>query len=152
MPTITKEEELIIRQMFLGKVPESDLEVIKVCVMEVKKGKGIYREVAKCGADLHESATKIAELTGLHSSVAGILSGVLWGILRSKADRVRRIKIGITKATWGYEAYLCKHPLHDALNGREFSIIKGARIGFFSHIHPGELVGCSCISESIIPL
>lgn len=42
MPTITKEEELIIRQMLSEKPSKSELKVIKACISEVKKRKGIF--------------------------------------------------------------------------------------------------------------
>lgn len=151
MPTITKEEELIIRQIFSAKASESELKVIKVCVSEVKKGKGIYSDVVKCGADLHSATAKIAELTGMSMPMSGALSRVLWGLVRQKIERVRQLGVGITHGIWVYESYLCKHQSHSRLNGKPFPLKKGARISLFKRIHAGQLVGCGCMMKPDLP-
>lgn len=152
MISICKEEELIIREMFYGKASQSELEIIKRCVVEVKNGKGIYSEIVRIGPDLHLSKARISEITGVNASASGLLSHVLWTLVRSRIESARMIKSGIDKATWVYESYLCKHPKHATLNGREFSIRKGISVGFFLRIHVGELVGCGCMSKPSIKL
>ncbi|HCR0506195.1 hypothetical protein ACS6I8_15155 [Enterobacter kobei] len=152
MPTITKEEELIIRQMLSEKPSKSELKVIKACISEVKKRKGIYSDVVKCGADLHSSTAKIAEITGMSMPMSGVLSRVLWNLARNKIERVRLLGVGITHGVWVYESYLCKHQSHSRLNGKPFPLMKGARISLFKRIHAGQLVGCGCMVKPQLPL
>ncbi|EPB6201538.1 hypothetical protein ACRQ2P_001111 [Escherichia coli] len=152
MISICREEELIIRDMFSGKASKSELEIIKRCVVEVKKGKGIYSEVVTCGSDLHSSAARISEITGVNLSASRVLSRVLWGLVRSKLERARQMTSGIDKATWVYESYLCRHQNHAPLDGQEFQLKKGIRVGIFRRIHVGDLVGCGCMTRPIIPI
>lgn len=152
MSSLSKEEDLIIRQMLSGKTVDTDLLIIRKCALDVKEEKGVYSEVVKFGADLHSARAKIAEITGLSMPMSGALSRVLWGLVRQKFERARQLGLGITHGIWVYENYLCKHPSHSQLNGKSISLKKGIRIGFFKRIHAGQLVGCGCIVKpKILP-
>lgn len=151
MISIRREEDLIIREMFSGKASQSELEIIKRCVVEVKNGKGICSEIVRLGPDLHSSTARISEITGVNAAASGLLSHVLWSLVRSRIERTRMIKSGIDKATWIYESYLCKHHDHGKLNGKDFPIRKGMRVRFFRRIHVGELAGCGCMAKPEMP-
>ncbi|MDR9913351.1 hypothetical protein [Enterobacter cloacae] len=150
MISICGEEEIIIREMFFGKLSEQEFQVIFKCVIDVKNGKGIYREVSECGPDLSSATTKISSITGLGLGVSGVLSGVLYGLIRHKIEIERQLNAGITKATWVYDKFLCRHPTHSLFNGKIYHIKKGIRTGFFRRINPGQLVGCGCMAKPMI--
>lgn len=152
MISICREEELIIREMFSGKASQSELEIIKRCVVEVKNEKGICSEIVRLGADLHSSTARISKIIGVNAAASELLSHVLWNLVRSRSERARMIKAGIDKGMWVYESYLCKHLDHAMLNGKVFSIRKGMRVRFFRRIHVGELIGCGCMVKPDMPV
>ncbi|MDE7904203.1 hypothetical protein [Enterobacter cloacae] len=150
MISICREEKTVIREVFFGKTSEQDFQVIFRCIIDVKNEKGIYRAVSECGPDLKSSTAKISAITGLELGVSGILSGILYGLIRHKVETERQLVAGITRATWVYESFLCRHPSHSLFNGKIYHIKKGIRSGLFKRINPGQLVGCGCMAKPMI--
>ncbi|EIF7321189.1 hypothetical protein MJJ39_001953 [Salmonella enterica] len=150
MATISKEESEIIDAEF-KKVSSDELLIIKKLIIDVKNHKGLYQDVVMHGQNIYNSKNNIIEKTGLNEKISGNLAMILWFITKPEIEADRRLKIKITEATWVFEDFLCKHPSHRNLNGKKYSIRKGIRIGFFKRIHPGQLVGCGCLSTPIIP-
>ncbi|ATM86680.1 hypothetical protein CRN74_11640 [Yersinia frederiksenii] len=151
MPNLSKEECLIIGKIFLPKTSDKDFEIIKKSIIEVKGCKGIYREVIKHGANLFELKNSLVELTGINQSSASELARILWRIATSAIEREKRIKIGIVYGIWIYEDYLCQHPSHASFNGKKFTIKSGVKVGIFTRIHAGQLVGCNCLIKPVMP-
>ncbi|NIG77841.1 hypothetical protein F3J34_30205 [Klebsiella sp. Ap-873] len=150
MKSLSKEEIEIIDATF-PKASVEELLIIKKLISDVKKHKGLYQDVVRHGANLYESKNWIVEKTGLSEIVSGDLSRTLWFITKPEFEVSRRLKAGISQATWVFEDFLCKHHAHRSLGGKKYSIRKGMRIGFLKYIHPGQLVGCGCMSTAIIP-
>ena len=149
MACLSKEENEIINVEF-KKASADELLIIKKLIIDVKNHKGLYQDVVKHGRNLYNSKNNIIQETGLSEKISGRLAMILWSITNPEVEAERRLKIKITEATWVFEDFLCKHPSHRNLNGKKYSIRKGIRIGFFKHIHPGQLVGCGCLSRPII--
>ncbi|EPP2701752.1 hypothetical protein ACUNQE_005057 [Escherichia coli] len=150
MACLSKEENEIINVEF-KKTSADELLIIKKLIIDVKNHKGLYQDVVKHGQNLYNSKNNIIQETGLSEKISGRLAMILWSITNPEVEAARRLKIKITEATWVFEDFLCKHPSHRNLNGKKYSIRKGIRIGFFKRIHPGQLVGCGCLSRPIIP-
>ncbi|HBD1381528.1 TPA: hypothetical protein KHU63_001961 [Escherichia coli] len=150
MACLSKEENEIINVEF-KKTSADELLIIKKLITDVKNHKGLYQDVVKHGQNLYNSKNNIIQETGLSEKISGRLAMILWSITNPEVEAARRLKIKITEATWVFEDFLCKHPSHRNLNGKKYSIRKGIRIGFFKRIHPGQLVGCGCLSRPIIP-
>ena len=150
MASINNEENEIINAKF-KKASVDELLIIKKLIIDVKSHKGLYHDVVMHGQNLYNSKNNIIEKTGLSEKISGHLATILWSITKPEFEAARRLKIKIAEATWVFEDFLCKHPSHRNLNGKKYSIRKGIRIGFFKRIHPGQLVGCGCLSSPIIP-
>ncbi|SQK24853.1 Uncharacterised protein [Escherichia coli] len=150
MVCLSKEENEIINVEF-KKASADELLIIKKLIIDVKNHKGLYQDVVKHGRNLYNSKNNIIQETGLSEKISGRLAMILWSITNPEVEAARRLKIKITEAAWVFEDFLCKHPSHRNLNGKKYSIRKGIRIGFFKYIHPGQLVGCGCLSRPIIP-
>ncbi|EEV7641574.1 hypothetical protein H2998_13950 [Escherichia coli] len=150
MACLSKEENEIINVEF-KKASADELLIIKKLIIDVKNHKGLYQDVVKHGRNLYNSKNNIIQETGLSEKISGRLAMILWSITNPEVEAARRLKIKITEAAWVFEDFLCKHPSHRNLNGKKYSIRKGIRIGFFKYIHPGQLVGCGCLSRPIIP-
>lgn len=150
MAKLSKEENEIIDSKF-KKLSVDEILMIKKLIIDVKRHKGLYQDVIKHGQNLYNSKNCIIEKTGFSEKVSGNLAMMLWFITKPELEVARRLKIGISEATWVFEEFLCKHPSHRNLNGKKYSIRKGMKIGFFKRIRPGQLVGCGCMDRPIIP-
>ncbi|AGH74709.1 hypothetical protein ACOGYG_001390 [Edwardsiella piscicida] len=151
MTRISKKENEIINADF-PTASTHDLLLIKQLISDIKKHKGLYQDVIKHGGNIYNSKNCITEKTGLSEKISGHLAMILWFIAKPELEIASRLKIGISESVWVFEEFLCKHPDHRSLNGKRYLIRKGMRIGFFRHIHPGQLVGCGCIARAIIPM
>lgn len=152
MSSISKEEVAIIEQMFSCCASADDLIIIKKSITEVRKGKGLYNEVIKHKSDLYHLKFSVADATGLNLKVSGELGRVLWRLISPPIQRERLLKkAGISFGIWMYTEDICQYPSHAKLNGKKFSIKRGAKVGFFKRIHIGELVGCGCFSKPVLP-
>ncbi|MFZ4835890.1 hypothetical protein [Rouxiella sp. Mn2063] len=150
MKSLSKEEVEIIDANF-KKASGDELLTIKKLISDVKKHKGLYQDVVRNGSNLYASKNCIIEKTGLSEITSGTLARTLWFITKPELEVSRRLKIGISQATWIFQECLCKYPDHRNLSDKKYSIRKGMRVGFFKYIHPGQLVGCGCMSTAIIP-
>ncbi|EFT1523931.1 TPA: hypothetical protein PW803_002544 [Escherichia coli] len=150
MACLSKEENEIINVEF-KKASADELLIIKKLIIDVKNHKGLYQDVVKNGADLYSSKLDIMRETGLEEIISGILARTLWGITRPEKENTRCLRVGINEAEWCFVECICRHPAHRLLHGKKYAIRKGMKIGFFKHIHPGQLVGCGCLSRPIIP-
>lgn len=151
MPSIIKEESLAIDKMFSWCATGDEIIIIKKAIFEVKIGKGLYNEASKCKGDLHSLKFIVSEHTGLDQKAAVELGRALYRLVKPKYERERMIRAGIVYGTWVYTSDICQYPHHEKLNGKRFSLIKGARIGFFKRELPGQSVGCSCFIKPVLP-
>ncbi|ENP0422078.1 hypothetical protein ACOGYR_001690 [Edwardsiella piscicida] len=151
MSHISKEEGSIINQMFSWCASENELKIIIKSISDIKKEKGLYNEVVKLKGDLQSLSIAIAEATGLNLKASGELGRQLWFIVKAKNDRARQMALGITHGTWLYFDFSCKYPEHSKLNNKKISLTKGAKIGMFKWVHPGEQVGCCCFLKVMLP-
>lgn len=150
MAKLNKEENEIIDAQFKQSSVDELLNIKKL-IVDVKKRKGLHHDVIKHGSNLFSSKNYIIEKTGLSDKTSGSLATILWFIAKPELEIAKRLKIGVSEATWIYDEFVCKHPDHHRLDGKKYSLHKGMRIGFFKRIHPGQLVGCGCVSKPILP-
>lgn len=151
MSSISKEESAIIEKMFSWCASRDDLPIIKQSITEVKNGKGLYVESAKCKGDLYSLKFVVADHTGLALKAAGELGMALYQLVKAKSERERMIKAGIVYGIWMYTPDICEHYEHAKLNGKKFPLKKGVRVGFFRSSYPRKMVGCSCFIKPVLP-
>ncbi|HBR2275483.1 hypothetical protein HUZ38_21330 [Klebsiella pneumoniae] len=148
MPNISSEESTVIEDMF-SWCP-NDLSVIKKALLDVKNSEGLYQEVVKHKGNLYSLKSDISEATGLNLKVSGELGRELWFVVKQNSDRERMLKNGIVYGIWIHEGSLCKYPEHEKLNGRQFPIKKGVKMGVFKRILPAQLIGCKCMIKPVL--
>lgn len=151
MASISKEESLIIDKMFSWCATDDELPIIKKSISDVKNGRGLYHEVSRCKGDLRSLKFVVSDYTGLGIKPSGELARVLWFIVQEPPQRQRQVKAGIVYGIWMYTPDICDYPSHAKLNGKKFTLKKGARIGLFKRVHPRQLVGCSCFNKPVLP-
>lgn len=150
MPHISKEEEVVVNDMF-NELTNEDLNTLKGVIKMVKKRKGIFEDIKIFGPNLHASSCFIVEKTGLPRKASGLLARELWFLTKPGIDRGRHFKLGIKHAIWIYEGYLCKYPSHSRFNNKKFLLEKGVRVGLFKRLNTGQLVGCRCMYRPVLP-
>ncbi|HEJ7052510.1 TPA: hypothetical protein SMF43_001454 [Serratia marcescens] len=151
MSSISKEERLIIENMFRKFANADDMSLINKAILDAKLKKGIYHEVVNHGPNLHSLKNCIIGKIGLNQNSSEILAIALWGLVRPVIDRGRQSSIGIINVIWLYEDSLCLYKDHANYKGKLFNIKKGMKSGWFHRIHPGQLVGCGCHTKPVTP-
>lgn len=152
MTSIGKEESQVIDKIFSCCSTSDEIVIIKKSIAEVKDKKGLYQEAVKCKGDLYSFKFIVSDYTGLNIKVSGELGRELRRLAEAYVQRERLIvKAGISYGIWVYTKDICNYPSHAKLNGKKFLIKRGAKVGFFKHIHTGGLVGCGCISKPVMP-
>lgn len=152
MSSIGKEEDQIIDKIFSWCSTSNGLVIIKKSIAEVKEKKGLYQESVKCKGDLYSFKFIVSDYTGLNIKASGELARELSMLAKAHTQRERLIeKARISYGIWVYTKDICNYPSHAKLNGKKFLIKRGAKVGFFKHIHTGGLVGCGCFSKPVLP-
>lgn len=110
----------------------------------------VMRSVA-AGRDLGTLTKDLQARYGVTKRRAALISRDQNNRATAIITRVRQEGLGITEAVWLHSAG-GKHPRpsHFAFNGQRYNIAEGALIDG-ERIYPGSLIGCRCVSKSVIP-
>lgn len=114
----------------------------------------VMRSVA-AGRDLSELSTDLRERYGVTKRRAELIARDQNNKASADLGRVRRLELGIKEAVWVHSGG-GKHPRASHVEAGRAKTRYSVADGWYdpeegAHVHPGQLVGCRCISRPIIP-
>jgi SPP1 gp7 family putative phage head morphogenesis protein len=114
---------------------------------------GLVMRSVQTGRDLSTLADELEKRYKITKKRAALIARDQNNKATASITRVRQEEIGITHAIWMHSGG-DKHPRpkHLKANGRRYDIKKGLKIGDNGEwVFPGEEVGCTCVSRSVVP-
>jgi uncharacterized protein with gpF-like domain len=116
----------------------------------------VMRSVA-AGRDLGTLTAELQKRYAITKRRAALISRDQNNKMTANLTRVRQHDLGIKTAIWLHSGG-GKEPRHDHLeaNGKEYDIATGEFLDGFvldggARIFPGQLIGCRCVSRSVVP-
>lgn len=114
---------------------------------------GIVMRSVQAGRDIGGLSKELQARYGVTRRRAALIARTQNNLATATITRVRQQSLGITKAIWQHShGGKEPRPSHVANSGKEYDVAKGwfdpeeGRLVF-----PGELIGCRCVSISVIP-